>query len=324
MNSSLKSIIFNTSCFAIYGAQMVAYGAFKAIKHLLGREPEYFIVSSKEGNPDKIENIPDAFLNPLIEKLKIYYITGGMPEAVDTWIRTKDIAQVEAVQQQILDNYQLDFAKHAPSKDFPKLAAIWRSIPQQLSKENSKFIFSHVKKGWRATDLEDALEWLISAGLVYKVTKIEKPSVPLSAYADQTFFKLYLSDVGLLRKLANLSAGYILQKNDEFKEFKGAMTENYVLCEMSNLYECDWFYWKSDNTAEVDFVLQYDVNIIPVEVKSERNNKAKSLAEYRKKYNPKISVKTSMNNVDGAEVRQIPLYLLWQMKKYLSETEGLA
>ena len=265
------------------------------------------------------EKVSDLFADKLENYLRNYYITGGMPEVVDTWIRTKDIAQVEAVQQQILDNYQLDFAKHAPSKDFPKLAAIWRSIPQQLSKENSKFIFSQVKKGWRAKDLEDALEWLISAGLVYKVTKIEKPSVPLSAYADQTFFKLYLSDVGLLRKLANLAAGHILQKNDEFKEFKGAMTENYVLCEMTNLFESDWFYWKSDNTAEVDFVLQHDTYIIPIEVKSERNNKAKSLAEYRKKYNPKISVKTSMNNVAGAEVRQIPLYLLWQMKKYLSE-----
>ena len=265
------------------------------------------------------EKVSDLFADKLENYLRNYYITGGMPEVVDTWIRTKDIAQVEAVQQQILDNYQLDFAKHAPSKDFPKLAAIWRSIPQQLSKENSKFIFSQVKKGWRAKDLEDALEWLISAGLVYKVTKIEKPSVPLSAYADQTFFKLYLSDIGLLRKLANLAAGHILQKNDEFKEFKGAMTENYVLCEMTNLFESDWFYWKSDNTAEVDFVLQHDTYIIPIEVKSERNNKAKSLAEYRKKYNPKISVKTSMNNVAGAEVRQIPLYLLWQMKKYLSE-----
>ena len=267
-------------------------------------------------NPD--EKVSDLFTDRLENYLRTYYITGGMPEAVDTWIRTKDIAQVEAVQQRILDSYQLDFAKHAPSKDFPKLSAIWRSIPQQLSKDNSKFIFSQVRKGWRAKDLEGALEWLLSAGLVYKVTSIEKPSVPLSAYADQTFFKLYLSDVGLIRKMANLSAGHILQKNDEFKEFKRAMTENYVLCEMANLFENDWFYWQSGNTAEVDFVIQHDTNIIPVEVKSEHNNKAKSLAEYRKKYNPKISVITSMNNVAGAEVRQIPLYLLWQMKKYLS------
>ena len=266
-------------------------------------------------SPD--EKVSDLFTDKLESYLRMYYITGGMPEVVDTWLRTRDIAQSETVQQQILDNYQLDFAKHAPYKDFPKLSAIWRSIPQQLSKENTKFIFSQVKKGWRAKDLEDALEWLISAGLVYKVTRIEKPAVPLAAYADQTFFKLYLCDVGLLRKMANLSAGHILQKNDEFRDFKGAMNENYVLCEMVNLYETDWFYWKSDNTAEVDFVIQHDINIIPIEVKSEHNNKAKSLAEYRKKYNPRISVKTSMSNISGTDVRHIPLYILWQMKKYL-------
>ncbi|MDR3119788.1 MAG: ATP-binding protein [Clostridiales bacterium] len=265
------------------------------------------------------EKVSDLFAGKLENYLRAYYITGGMPEAVDTWIRTKDIEQLETVQQQILNSYELDFAKHAPSKDFPKLSAIWRSIPLQLSKENSKFIFSQVKKGWRAKDLEDALEWLLSAGLVYKVAKIEKPFVPLSAYADQTFFKLYLADVGLLRKMAGVSAGHILQKSDEYKEFKGAMVENYVLCEMVNLYEAEWFYWKSGNTAEVDFILRHDTDLIPVEVKSERNDKAKSLAEYRKKYNPRISVKTSMNNVGGGEVRLIPLYLLWQMNKYLSD-----
>jgi predicted AAA+ superfamily ATPase len=263
------------------------------------------------------EKVSPLFADKLENYLRTYYITGGMPEAVDTWIRTKDIAQLEAVQKQILNSYELDFAKHAPSKDFPKLSAIWRSIPLQLARENNKFIFSQVKKGWRAKDLEDALEWLLSAGLVYKVAKIEKPFVPLSAYADQAFFKLYLSDVGLLRKMAGVSAGHILQKNDNFKEFKGAMTENYVLCEMMNLYEAEWFYWKSGNTAEVDFILQHDTDLIPIEVKSERGSKAKSLAEYRKKYSPPISVKTSMHNVTYGETRQIPLYLLWQMDKYL-------
>ena len=284
---------------------LMANGEDMLCEHLRGMAPD--------------EQVSSLFTGKLENYLRTYYITGGMPEVVDTWLRTKDVGQTEAVQQQILNNYQIDFAKHAPSKDYPKLSAIWRSIPQQLSKENTKFIFSQVKKGWRAKDLEDALEWLISAGLVYKVTRIEKPAAPLSAYADQTFFKLYLCDVGLLRKMANLPAGYILKKCDGFKEFKGAITENYALCEMVNLYDADWFYWKSDNTAEVDFVIQNDVNIIPIEVKSERNNKAKSLAEYRKKYNPKISVKVSMSNVSGSDVRQIPLYLVWQMKKYLAD-----
>ena len=290
------------------------------LEYLLANGEELLCEHLRALKPD--EQVSGLFADKLENYLRTYYIIGGMPEVVDTWLRTKDITQAEAVQQQIIDNYQLDFAKHAPAKDFPKLTAIWRSIPRQLAKENSKFIFSQVKKGWRAKDLEDALEWLIAAGLVYKVTKIEKPAVPLSAYADQTFFKLYLSDVGLLRKMANLAAGHILQKSAEYKEFKGALTENYVLNEMTNLFKHDWYYWKSDNTAEVDFVLQHELNIVPVEVKSERNNKAKSLAEYRKKYNPKISVKTSLNNVAGAEVRQIPLYLLWQMKKYLSVSDN--
>jgi len=263
------------------------------------------------------EQVSELFTAKLEVYLRSYYITGGMPEVVDGWIRTKDIEFVEEVQQKILDSYELDFAKHAPSKDFPKLSAIWRSIPMQLSKENSKFIFSHVRKGWRAKDLEDSLQWLISSGLVYKVAKIEKPYMPLSAYADQTFFKLYLSDIGLLRKMANVSAESILHKSAVFREFKGALTENYVLNELVKQYKTEWFYWKSGNTAEVDFVLQNGSDIIPVEVKAESNDKAKSLSEYRKRYNPSISIKTSMRNVAVGEVRQIPLYLLWQIKKYL-------
>lgn len=266
---------------------------------------------------DLREKVSELFADKLENYLRTFYITGGMPEAVETWIQTKDIVKLEIVQQRILDSYELDFAKHAPKSDFPKLFAIWRSISVQLSKENTKFIFSQVKKGWRAKDLEDALEWLISAGLVYKVTKIERPFVPLSAYADQTFFKLYLCDIGLLRKMANVSAEYILQKNDDFIQFKGAMAENFCLIEMMILYEIDFYYWKSNNAAEVDFILQHNTDLIPIEVKSERNDRAKSLAEYRKKYSPRISVKTSMNNVGGEEVRLIPLYLLWQMEKYI-------
>ena len=207
-----------------------------------------------------------------------------MPEAVVSWITTKDIEKLEAVQQKILDSYELDFAKHAPSKDFPKLSAIWHSIPKQLAKENSKFIFSQVKKGLRAKDLEDALEWLLSSGLVHKVTKIEKPFMPLSSYADQTFFKLYMTDIGLLRKMSRLPAMAILEKGETYKELKGALTGNYVLSELVNLYGEAPFYWKSNNTAEVDFIIQNDMDIVPIEVKSEQNDRAKSLAEYRKQY----------------------------------------
>jgi len=268
------------------------------------------------------EKVSALFAEKLEGYLRSYYITGGMPEAVSVWLKTRDIHELETVQQRILDSYELDFAKHAPGKDFPKLSAIWRSIPLQLAKENSKFVFSQVKKGWRAKDLEDALEWLLSAGLIYKTARIEKPFLPLSAYADQSFFKLYLADVGLLRKMSDLPAEAILAKNELYREFKGALTENYVLCELrTGQGGGDAFFWRSDNVAEVDFVVQRGMDIIPIEVKSERNDHAKSLTTYRKKYEPRTAFKFSMKNVSSEEPRTVPLYLIWQLEKYIAAPE---
>ncbi len=265
----------------------------------------------------KGDDLPAVVAEKLELLLKKYYVTGGMPEVVETWFRTNSIEQVENVQQSIINSYELDFAKHAPAKDFPKLSAIWRSIPEQLAKENTKFIFSHVKKGWRSKDLEDALEWLIGAGLVYKVCKIEKPYIPLSSYADDTAFKLYMSDVGILRKLSKLPYEVVLDATPHFREFKGSMTENYVLCELVQSVDDTAYYWSSGNTAEVDFIMQSGADIVPIEVKSEKNVKARSLAEYRKKYEPKYAVKTSMkNDIGGEEVLNIPLYLISQMEKF--------
>ena len=250
--------------------------------------------------------------------LKQYYVTGGMPEAVSAWCQTGDIAKVEAVQQNILSSYELDFAKHAPPKEFPKLSAIWASVPQQLSKPNSKFIFSHVKKGWRAKDLEDALQWLVQAGLVYKVCKVEKPFMPLSSYADATSFKLYMCDIGLLRRMAKLPAQVVLESSEIYTEFKGAMTENYVLGELVKHVDENPYYWNSGNSAEVDFIVQSGVHIVPIEVKAESNVKARSLAEYRRKYEPPVSIKTSMkDDVSGNEVRYIPLYMIGSMSELI-------
>ena len=247
--------------------------------------------------------------------LKQYYVVGGMPEAVSAWCETGDLEKVEAVQQDILASYELDFAKHAPPSEFPKLSAIWASVPQQLAKPNSKFIFSHVKKGWRSKDLEDALQWLIRAGLVYQVCKVEKPFMPLSSYADATSFKLYLCDVGLLRRLARLPAQVVLDSSGIYTEFKGVMTENYVLGELVKHVDAAPYYWVSGNSAEVDFIVQCGAHIVPIEVKAESNVKARSLAEYRKKYAPPVSVKTSMlDEVSGSEVRLIPLYLIGSME----------
>ena len=160
-----------------------------------------FITAFRPGN-----TLPEAVGEKLSAILRQYYMTGGMPEVVDTFFKTKSIEEVERIQQAIINSYELDFAKHAPPRDFPKLNAIWRSIPEQLAKENKKFIFSHVRTGWRAKDLEDALEWLIAAGLVYKVAKIGQPLFPLSSYADDTSFKLYMADIGILRRLAGLQS----------------------------------------------------------------------------------------------------------------------
>ncbi len=268
----------------------------------------------------KGDKIPEVVGDKLTILLKQYYITGGMPEVVKAWCDTHSIDEIEKVQQNIISSYELDFAKHAPAKDFPKLSAIWRSIPEQLAKENTKFIFSHVKKGWRSKDLEDALEWLIAAGLVYKVCKIEKPFIPLSSYADDTSFKLYMSDVGLLRKLSKLPYEVVLDATPHYKEFKGSMTENYVLCELLE-NGCDVaYYWSSGNTAEVDFIVQSGTEIVPIEVKSEKNVKARSLAEYRKRYEPKYSVKTSMRiETNGIEVLNVPLYLISRLNQLTKE-----
>jgi predicted AAA+ superfamily ATPase len=280
---------------------------------------EFLLANGKKllvENLKEDSKLTGIFSGELREKLLDFYIVGGMPEAVKTWIESRyNIEKIEEVLSRILDSYLVDFAKYAPTKDFPKLLAIWRSIPNQLAKENSKFIFSQVKDSWRAKDLEDAVEWLIEAGLVYKVEKIEKPFIPISAYADHTFFKLYMCDVGLLRKMAGLPPSVIYDKNKAYTEFKGSLSENYVLCELMNLYRETPFYWKSGNKAEVDFVIQDDADIIPIEVKAERATHAHSITEYCKKYQPRKSFVTSMETKEGT----IPLYMMWRFKEYLKE-----
>lgn len=266
-----------------------------------------------------IEKVPITFENKLTNYLKNYYIVGGMPEVVKKWITTKDIEQVEKIQDIILNSYELDFAKHAPLSDAPKLSLIWDYIPRQLSKENSKFIYGHVKQGARAKDLEDALQWLSSARLCYKVNKIEKPNIPLSSYINISNFKIYMCDVGLLRRKAKVDASIILSDNkDIYKEFKGALTENFVLLELISINNEIPYYWTSGNTAEVDFVWQLGEKVIPFEVKSGVNVRSKSLNLYIEKYNQKMGIRTSMKNIEKQnKILNIPLYLLWNLKEYI-------
>ena len=264
------------------------------------------------------ERVPDTIEAKLIDYLKIYYVIGGMPEVVYVWVSTKDISAVEKAQDEILNDYVDDFGKHA-AKDLNELTMIWRSIPEQLSKENKRFLFSRVKEGLRAKDLESAMEWLISAGLVHKVCMISAPMVPLSSYSDETIFKMYFSDVGLLRRLAGVDPGFIFDNNDKYKHFKGAVAENHVLNELLFMGKSP-YYWKSEGIAEVDFIDNFGTKTVPIEVKAETNTKSKSLTRFIDLYHPECAIKISMNNIGKNGIIGLPLWLVWRIKDCVGET----
>ena len=260
---------------------------------------------------ERIEPIPSLFFNQLEEKFKIYILTGGMPEAILTYTTTKNTEQVQTVLQNILRAYALDFSKYSSNKDVVKILHIWNSIPSQLAKENKKFLYQTVKSGARAREYEDALNWLVNAGLVYKIYRSNKPAFPVSAYDDLNAFKIYLLDVGLLRRFANLDPSIVLNGHSLYSEFKGSLTENYVLQSLLNQTEELPRYWTSENTAEVDFMLPYKNEIIPIEVKSGENVKSKSLSIYRKNYEPRISLRFSLKNLNFDDgLLNIPLFLV--------------
>ena len=265
--------------------------------------------------------LSELYTNKLEKALKYYYIVGGMPEVVAKWVETHNFEKVEKLQDNILQDYSNDFAKHAPKSDIPKLGWIWDSIPKQLAKENNKFVFSHVKEGKRSNELEDALEWLVDAGLVHKLELVLNPELPLSFCSDAMFFKVYLSDVGLLRRKSGVSHKTILEDSDLYRNFKGAFTENFVLTEFIKQGIHPYF-WRSGNTAELDFLFEYKDETIPVEAKAEIHTRAKSYRQYCKKYKPKVGFKFSMKNVGKHEVEEtttysVPLYLIWRIRQYL-------
>ena len=268
------------------------------------------------------DNVWMRFRVELVEKYRDFLAVGGMPEAVQSWIDNKSIEEVEKKQDEILLGYQKDFVKYADTRDYPKISAVWQSIPSQLGKESRKFIFSHVKKGWRAKDLEDALLWLVNAGLVYKVECIAKPNYPISSYADHTYFKLYMSDVGLLRRHADLPSAIVFDSTVEYKEFKGAMAENYVACELKSIYgktkDKSLYYWTAEGSgrAEVDFIVQDDGSrIVPIELKSGSSKRARSLTQYCMKFNPDKSVLTSLDDIS---MKNIPLYAFWRFRDWIN------
>jgi predicted AAA+ superfamily ATPase len=269
---------------------------------------------------NQLEQIPDIFENQLIEKLKMYFIIGGMPEAVKVWAQDQDIKEVDKIQRDILDSYESDFGKHAPEIDVPKIRLIWSSLPSQLARENKKFFYSVVREGARAREYENALNWLINADLVKKVAKVSKPGLPMSAYEDLTAFKIYMGDVGLLRRHSFLASTAFLEGNRLFTEFKGALTENFVLQSLIRQFEVNPYYW-AENPHEVDFIIQKENDIFPVEVKVGKNIGSASIKQYLKKYGQetKFAIRLSLRNLsfDG-KVFNIPLYLIDELDRLIN------
>ena len=261
---------------------------------------------------EKNWSVVTVFHEKLISYLRLYYFIGGMPEAVAHYIENKDLTAVRNIQEKILLGYENDFAKHAPNEIVPRIKLVWHSILSQLSKDNRKYIYGQIKKGARAKDFELAINWLADAGLIVKVCRIEKGTLPLSAYLEIDDFKLFLLDIGLLNAKGNLDPTIILEKNKILVEFKGAFTEQYVCQQLVFKRPNQVFYWSASNaTAEVDFVLQEKNEIIPIEVKAEENLKAKSLKVFVEKYTPNKAIRTSMSKYREEDwLINVPLYAI--------------
>ena len=260
-----------------------------------------------------------TFKQTYIDTLKQYYFIGGMPEAVMRFSENKDFNEVRKIQRRIIDAYEQDFSKHAPNEIVPKIRMIWNSIPSQLAKENKKFIYGLVREGARAKDYETAIMWLSDCGLVHKIGRINSPQLPLKAYEDLKAFKLFLADVGLLGCMVGLQQNVLLDGNDLFKEFNGALTEQYVMQQLAGIPNFHTYYYTNDRgSCEIDFVIDNGEMVVPVEVKAEINLKAKSLKTYFEKYDPQISVRTSMADYKKEErLINIPLYAVSEMGEIL-------
>lgn len=273
---------------------------------------------------DTIEPIPDAFFNPLYEKLKMYYITGGMPESVLMWTEARDVSAMQDALSGIINAYERDFSKHPDTHEFPKISMIWKSIPSQLAKENKKFLYKVVKEGARAREYEDALQWLVDARLVHKIYRSSAPRLPIAAYDDLSAFKLYLVDVGLLRRLAQLAPTAFGDGNRLFTEFKGALTGNYVLQTLTTQFEVAPRYWSQANPPyEVNFLIQRENDIFPIEVKSEDNTPSRSLKKFKELFpdQVKLRVRFSLDNLKlDDDLLNIPLF----MADYTDQLIGLA
>ena len=282
---------------------------------------EFMLAMGKEQYAELLESkdyeMITTFKQEYINLLKQYFFVGGMPEVVAHYVDNKDFQGVREIQRRILDAYEQDFSKHAPNEIVPRIRMLWNSIPAQLAKENKKFIYGLIKEGARAKEYETALLWLTDCGLIHQVNRVNAPNIPFKAYEDLKAFKLFTLDVGLLSCMVGLHQSALLSGNDLFREFKGALTEQYVLQQLKTLDNLNVYYWTNDrNRAEIDFLIGSEGRVIPVEVKAEVNLQSKSLKTFRDKYDIEISVRTSMSDYKKEErLINLPLYAISNIKK---------
>ena len=301
---------------ALHGGTSFPVGKVEFMKLFPMSFREFLTATGKEQYVELLEQkdyqMISSFKQIYIDALKEYYYVGGMPEAVLSYSQAHDLEDVRNIQNMILAAYEQDFSKHAPVSIVPKIRMVWNSIPSQLAKENRKFIYGLLRKGARAKDYETAIMWLIDCGLIHKVSRITTPNLPLKAYEDLKAFKLYLVDIGLLGALAGLKQSALLDGNDMFVEFKGALTEQYVLQQLVTDPDIGIYYYTNDRgNCEIDFLIDDGNKVIPLEVKAELNLKAKSLKTYREKYSPEVAVRTSMADYkENDGLVDMPLYMM--------------
>ena len=271
---------------------------------------------------NKLEQLPSLITDKLKDYLKKYFVIGGMPRAIKTWVEEKDFELVESVQRGILEAYERDFSKHADKNTATKIQYVWNSIPSQLAKENRKFIYGVVRDGARAREYENSINWLKDTGLIRIVNRVKcGDKQPLKAYEDLKAFKIYLLDIGLLRVLCELPYETIIEKDTIYNEFNGLLTEQFVLQELENIKKVNTiYYWTNEFQSKVDFVFSYKNLILPVEAKAGINVKAQSLKVYMKEYNPKFAIRYSLLNIKfDNNILNIPLYATWNTENYIKE-----
>ncbi len=260
-----------------------------------------------------------TFKNKYIERLRQYYFVGGMPEAVLRFSINNNYSEVRHIQKQILTAYEYDFSKHAPNEIVPRIRMLWNSIPAQLAKENRKFIYGIIKSGARAKDYESALSWLSDCGLIHKIYLANKPAIPIKAYEDRSAFKIFLVDIGLLAAMGDIDKKTLLEGNSIFTEFKGAITEQFVLQQLVCSNDFSTYYWSAKRaSSEIDFLIQFSGKIYPIEVKANENLQAKSLNVYNEKFAPSVCIRTSLSNYREQDwMINLPLYALSELQKLL-------